>query len=170
MATTRMSQPWEDPRTGVLCFRKKIPTRFRAVSGQSSDIIKISLGTSDRKRIAKPWAAALTRWGEMEAEWERRLNVVVLSHEKGREITAKWAVWIAGGAILHTGGENSDVFEPPGLPEERDAGQVARMWDRVEFHADEALRLVGLDITRKAVPCSFRACAALCKLRISMRT
>ena len=152
MATIRMSQPWEDPRTGVLYFRKKIPTRFRAVSGQSSDIIKISLGTSDRKRIAKPWAAALTRWGELEAEWERRLNVVTLSHEKGREIAAKWAAWIAGGAALHTGGENSDVFEPLDLPEERDAGQIARMWDRVEFHADEALRVAGIDITPESRP------------------
>lgn len=107
-----MSQPWEDPRTGILYFRKKIPTRFRAVSGQSSDIIKISLGTSDRKRIAKPWPAALTRWGELEAEWERRLNVVAVTPSKAREMTARWAAWIvADPDRLDRAGESWSIFD-----------------------------------------------------------
>ncbi|WP_428377240.1 site-specific integrase [Lichenicoccus sp.] len=147
MATIHVSDPWKDPRTGVLYFRKRIPARFKAVSGLAGDTIKISLKTSDRRAIAQPWAEALTRWAELEAEWTRKLTVVTLTHAQGADIAAKWAACIAGGAPLHRDGENSDVFDLVDLPEERTEENIARMWDRVEYHADEALRLVGVETT-----------------------
>ena len=49
-----MGQFRKDPQRGVLRFRKQIPTCLQAVSGRSSNSIKVSLVTSDRKRIAKP--------------------------------------------------------------------------------------------------------------------
>ena len=163
MATIRMSQPWEDPRTGVLYFRKKIPTRFRSVSGRSSEIIKISLGTSDRKRIAKPWAAALTRWVELEAEWERRLNVVAVTPPKAQEMAARWAAWIAADPDrLDRAGESWSIFDDSNdgrlfndvlatlsRAVQRNAAPEERREQRLAVHAGEAESLSGITVSEE---------------------
>ena len=43
-------------------------------------------------------------------------------------------------------GENSDVFDLVTLPEYRTPEGLARMWDRVEAHSDEAVRLAKIEI------------------------
>lgn len=94
MATLRMASLWQNPRTGVWKLRKRIPTRYRAVAGQRGETVKISTGTADRKAAAREMPRVLSEWAKMEAEWERRLNVVALTPDAAREVAAKWAAWI----------------------------------------------------------------------------
>ncbi len=152
MTTLRMARPWRDPRTGMLMLRKRVPTRFRGVAGVRGDTVKISTGTKDDKEAARRWPDVLRQWAEREAEWERKLNVVVVTPERAAEIAARWAAWIAGGAALDTGGETSDIFEPLDLPEERKPERLARLWDRVEAHAKEALRVAGVETSHETWP------------------
>jgi hypothetical protein len=88
----------------------------------------------------------------MEATWERRLHVVSATPETAAQITATWAGSIAGGTPLEMGGETSDVFDPMSLPEERTPERLARMWDRVEAHADEAVRAAGVEVAPETRP------------------
>lgn len=165
MVTIRMAEPWQDPRTGILYFRKRIPARFKAVSGRSGDTIKISLGTADRKRIAKPWAEALTRWADMEAEWERALNVVPVTASKAQEMAARWGAWIAQDwSRLDTAGVEHSAFEtdPKKLsvsrllmsPAQRratssdEAGK--RAFGRLMVHADEAASLARITVAESS--------------------
>ena len=145
MSKIGMITPWPDPRTGILYFRKRIPTRFMPVAKTTSGIIKISLGTADRKAIAKPWAEAQAKYAALEADWLRRLDTVSLTPV---EIAARWSAWIASGAKLERGGEDASVFD---LSEMTDDGRtpwnLAAMVERLTFHAREALRLVGLETT-----------------------
>jgi integrase len=152
MATIRMTRPWRDPRTGILYLRKRIPQQYRAVSGRVGEAVKISTGTTDPHEAARVWPDVLRRYAEMEAAWERRLHVVSATPETAAQITATWAAWIAGGAPLEMGEETSDVFEPRSLPEERTPERLARMWDRVEAHADEAVRVAGVEIAPETRP------------------
>ncbi len=140
-----MVTPWPDPRTGILYFRKRIPARFTPVSGMSSGIIKISLGTADRKAIAKPWAEAQAKYAALEADWVRRLDTVNLTPA---EIAARWSAWIASGAKLERGGRDASVFDLTEMMEDgRTPWNLAGMVERLTFHAREALRLVGLEFT-----------------------
>ena len=152
MATIRMTRPWRDPRTGILFLRKRIPRRYRAVCGRAGDAVKISTGTADAREAGQVWPDVLRRYADMEAGWERRLNVVAVTPENAGAIVAKWAAWIAGGAPLEMAGETSDVFEPASLPEERTPERLARMWDRVEAHADEAMRVAGVEVATETRP------------------
>lgn len=161
MATLRMADPWRDPRTGIWKLRKRIPQRYRTVADQRGDTIKLTTGTADRKEAIRRWPDVLRQWAEMEAEWERRLNCVALTPAGASEVAAKWAAWIAAGAKLEMSGETSDAFEPLSLPEERTPERMARMWDRVEAHAEEALRLVGLSITAESRPVLLNAMAPI---------
>lgn len=152
MATLRMTKPTKDPRTGMWMLRKRVPVPYLAVAGRAGGIVKISTETKDNREALRRWPGVLVRYAEMEAEWERLLNVVALTPATAQEVAAKWAAWIAGGATLHTGGEDSDVFEPLDLPEERTPERLARMWDRVEFHADEAARVVAVEVSPETRP------------------
>ncbi len=69
-----MASLWKDPRTGILMLRKRIPTRYRTVSGRRGDTVKISTGTADRKAAEKLLPELLRQWAAMEGEWERRLS------------------------------------------------------------------------------------------------
>jgi integrase len=152
MATITMATLWRDPRTGILMLRKRIPTRYRAVSGRKGETVKISTGTADRKAAEAKLPEVLKQWVALQAEWERKLNLVSLTPERAQEIAAQWAAWIASGARLDTDGEDSDVFEPLDLPECRTPERLARVWDRVEAHADEAMRQAGVEITPETWP------------------
>jgi integrase len=147
-----MTRPWRDPRTGMLMLRKRVPTRYRSVAGVKGDTVKISTGTKDDREAAKRWPDVLRQWAEREAEWERKLNVVAATPEKAAEIAARWAASLAGGATLDTGGETSDIFEPLDLAEERKPERLAQMWDRVEKHAQEALRVAGVEVSPETWP------------------
>jgi integrase len=146
MVTLIVSQPWQDPRTGIWKLRKRIPQRYRRVAGQRGDTVKLSTGTADRHEAKRRWPDLLRQWSELEAEWERRLNLVVMTADRANEVTAGWAAYIAAGGRLETDGEDSDLFEPLDIPAERTAARVSRMWRRVDFHADEALRLAGISV------------------------
>jgi hypothetical protein len=84
MATLRMASLWKDPRTGILVLRKRIPTRYRAVSGRQGDTVKMSTGTADRRTAEKLLPELLRQWTEMEAGWERRLNGDARDRSSGR--------------------------------------------------------------------------------------
>ena len=77
----RTAAPWQDPRTNIWHLRKRIPTRLKAASGRSGDVVKISLGTADRAAALKQWPAALARFDRLVADWERAANVVELTPE-----------------------------------------------------------------------------------------
>jgi integrase len=145
MATMRMASLWKDPRTGVWTLRRRIPQRYRAVADQRGETLKLSSGTADRKLAERALPGLLQRWADLEAQWERRLNVVALTPDKAREIAARWAAWIAGGATLETAGLSFSFFEPltwSVMPEAN-----AKAWERVDHHAGEALRLAGISVT-----------------------
>jgi integrase len=145
MATMRMASLWKDPRTGVWTLRRRIPQRYRAVADQRGETLKLSSGTADRKLAEKALPGLLQRWADLEAQWERRLNVVALTPDKAREIAAGWAGWIAGGAKLETAGVSFSFFEPltwAVMPEAN-----AKAWERVDHHAGEALHLAGISVT-----------------------
>jgi hypothetical protein len=100
----RSARPWKDPRTGIYVLRRRIPDRYRSVCGRTGTVVKITTGTADRKAAEKAWPAILERWNALLAEWDRALNVMLLTPEQARELAARWAAWIAGGAKLETGG------------------------------------------------------------------
>jgi hypothetical protein len=79
MATLRMTTPTKDPRTGMWILRKRVPTRYLAVAGRPGGIVKISTETKDNREALRRWPGVLRRYAEMEAEWERRLSVVILN-------------------------------------------------------------------------------------------
>lgn len=133
-------------------LRKRVPVRYRGVAGVRGDTVKISTSTKDDKEAARRWPEVLRQWAEREAEWERKLNLVAATPEKAAEIAATWAAWIAGGATLDTGDDGSDVFEPLDLPEERTPERLARMWYRVEAHAQEAVRVAGVAVSPETWP------------------
>jgi hypothetical protein len=154
-----MSEPWADPRTGIWYLRKRVPARFKAVAGRKSDIIKISTGTADRKECLRRWPEVLRQWADLEAGWERKLNVVAATPERAREIAAKWAASVAAAGIIKADGRTSDVFEPLDLPEEQTPERLARMWDVIEAHADEAARVAGVEISPETRPILLHAMA-----------
>jgi integrase len=147
MVTLTVNQPWQDPRTGIWKLRKRIPQRYRAVAGQRGDTIKLSTGTADRHEAKRRWPDLLRQWGELEAQWERRLNLVVMTHDRAKEVTARWVAHIAAGGRLETGGADSELFEVLDIPAARTTDRVSRMWQRVDHHADEALRLMEMSVT-----------------------
>ena len=137
----------------MLYFRRRIPARFLPVSGYKADTIKVSLGTSDAKRIGKPWADALAEWAKKEAEWERRLRAVALTPERAREIAAAWVARVgAGEIILPASGQGSDIFEPLDMPEERTPERLAAMWDLVEAVAGQAAEMADVEVTPETWP------------------
>lgn len=94
MATFRMPDMWKDPRTGVLMLRRRVPRRYLPVADQAGGIVKITTGQKDGRAAAREWPRILTQWASLEAEWERRLNVVALTPERAKEVAAHWASWI----------------------------------------------------------------------------
>jgi hypothetical protein len=88
MVTLLLSQPWQDPRTGIWKLRRRIPQRYRPVAGQRGDTIKLSTGTADRQEAKRRWPDLLRQWVELEAEWERRLNFVVMTPDRAKDVTA----------------------------------------------------------------------------------
>ncbi|MGI4976923.1 MAG: tyrosine-type recombinase/integrase [Janthinobacterium lividum] len=153
MATVKTVDPWRDPRTGVLYFWRRIPARFRSVAGYRADTIKVSLGTSDAKRIGKPWADALAAWARKEAEWERKLRAVALTPEGARDIAAAWVARVAAGEIiLPASGQGSDIFEPLNMPEERTPERLAAMWELVEAIAGQAAEMADVEVTPETWP------------------
>ena len=114
--------------------------------------MKLSTGTKDDRECRRLWPEVVRRYQDMEAEWERLLTAESLTAARASQLAAGWVAWIVAGHSLDMGGETSDVFEPMSLPEARTPERIARMWDRVEAHADEALKLAAVAIqedTRK---------------------
>ncbi len=160
MATKAISGMWRDPRTGVYQLRKRVPLRFKKVSGRTGDVIKITTGEADAAKAAKAWPSVLAQYAAMEAEWERRLNLVVLTPSDAQVIAAQWAAWIAGDfSRLDRGGEAAGVFAAPGSFEETEN----HIWDdltqqsvtdrptraavRLQAHASEAMRLANVEVS-----------------------
>jgi integrase len=152
-----MDKPTKDPRTGIWLLRKRVPARYLSVAGQRSGFVKISTRTKDDREARRVWPDVMARYKDMEAEWERKLSAVALTPDRAAVIVAGWAAWIAAGHPLDTGGEDSDVFEPLDLPVTRTTDRVARMWDRVEAHAAEALKLADVTITEETRPVLLQA-------------
>lgn len=146
MVTLLLSQPWQDPRTGIWKLRKRIPQRYKSVAGQRSDTVKLSTGTADRHQAKRRWPDLLRQWVELEAEWERRLNLVVMTPDRAKAVTAQWVASIAAGGLVESNGETSDLFDTLDIPAERAAERSSRIWQQVDYHADEALRLAGISV------------------------
>lgn len=134
-----MASPWKDPRTGIWCFRKRVPKEFRAVAAR--EMAKWTLETHDRREAQRRWPAALERWEQQLAEWTRLANVESITSQRAAELAAMWAARIAGGEPLPLLGDgaDSDLFEPLTLPEERTPERMQAMWACVKMHAQEAL-------------------------------
>ena len=109
MVALNVSQPWQDPRTGIWKLRKRIPQQYRSVAGQRGDTIELSTGTADRHEAKRRWPDLLRQWSELEAEWERRVNLVVLTADRAKEVTAVWVSYNAAGGRLETDGETPTV-------------------------------------------------------------
>jgi integrase len=154
MATVRMATLWRDPRTSILMLRRRIPTRYRAVSGRRGETVKITTGTADRKLAEKLLPSVLAKWAEMQAEWERKLHVVAVTPERAKEIAASWAAWIAANLDrLDTDGERSTLFAT-GLEarlaetfERRNEDIKSRRQRTLSRHADDASRLCGVTVS-----------------------
>jgi integrase len=157
MATIKMASLWKDPRTNILILRKRVPKRYVAVAGLRGGVVKLSTGEKDRKAALLRLPDLLRQWAELEAGWDRLINVVTVTEERAQRLAAEWAAWIASGARLETGGESSDVFDPVTLPEYQTPEGLARMWDRVEAHSDEAVRLANIEIEPATRPVLVRA-------------
>jgi hypothetical protein len=111
MATVRMTTLWRDPRTSILMLRRRIPTRYRAVSGRRGETVKITTGTADRKTAEKALPAILGKWEALQREWERKLNVVAIPPGRTKEIAAQWAAFIAADLDrLDRDGEGATLF------------------------------------------------------------
>jgi integrase len=157
MASLRMVSLWPDPRTRILILRKRIPTRLRAVSGRKGEHVKLSTGTADRKLAEKTLPDVLRRWAEMQAEWERKLNVVSVTPERAREIAAHWAAWIAADfGRLDCAGEDLSLFadgfegklvESLEVHAGRNDDREIRQGRALGRHADEASRLCAATIS-----------------------
>ena len=104
MATISMVSLWTDPRTGIFILRKRIPKRYAAVAGQRGEVVKLSTREKDRKAALLRLPDLLRQWAELEAGWERFLNVVSFTEERAQRLATEWATWIASGARLETGG------------------------------------------------------------------
>jgi integrase len=132
-------------------LRKRIPERYRSVSGRAGDTIKFSTGTADRKQAERKLPELLMKWVDLQAEWDRKLSVVTLTPERAEEIAAGWAAWIAGGAVLETDGVPAKVFKQyvwgEATPEDH-----ARRMARLEHHVEEALRLSDVAVTPETRP------------------
>ena len=71
----------------------------------------------------------LRQWSELEAEWERRVNLVVLTADRAKEVTAVWVYYNAAGGRLETDGEDSTcsslwTFPPNGRLPAWEAAQI----------------------------------------------
>lgn len=153
MAILRMTNPWRDPRTGIWTLRKWIPAKYRGVTGRTGDTVKISTGTKDNGEALRRWPGALQQWAELEAGWERKLNVVALTPERVREIAERWLEGVANGeVVIATDGRASDVFDPLALPEARTPAGLEAMRVVVEPRAAEALRMAGIEATEDTYP------------------
>ena len=159
----RTAAPWQDPRTNIWHLRKRIPTRLRAASGRSGDVVKISLGTADRAAALKQWPAALARFDRLVADWERAANVVELTPETAAGLAAGWAAWIAGDpSRLDRCGESSALFDNgavgrivaglEGAFPGRNATRAERLEGRLEAHAIEAASLVSVTVSPGSLP------------------
>ena len=150
MPKIRMLSPWKHPEKGVFYFYAQVPNRLKAVAGRTH--VKRSLGTRCPREAKAKWPAELARWEAQIAEWEREANREALTADRALGLAATWAANIANGAPLDMGGEDSDVFEPLVLRNCRTPDRLARMWDRVEAHANEAMELAGITVTEATFP------------------
>ena len=78
----------------MLMLRRRVPRRYLPVADQAGGIVKITTGQKDGRAAAREWPRILTQWASLEAEWERRLNVVDLTPERAAEVAAHWASWV----------------------------------------------------------------------------
>lgn len=146
MVMLRTDKATRDPRTGIWLLRRRVPKRYLTVAGKLGGFVKISTGTKDDRECRRLWPGVVCRYQDMEAGWERLLTAESLTAERAGQIVANWVAWIVAGHPLEMRGESSDVFEPIGLPEARTPERIARMFDRVEVHVAEALKLAGVAI------------------------
>lgn len=145
-----MSRPWLRPHDGKYYLRKRTPARYRKIAGKAE--FRIPLNTRDRTEAKARMPQALATWADMEARWERELRRETLTEQRAQEIAALWAAWITAGGQLDTGGEDSDVFEPLDFPELRTPERMGRIWARVEFHSQEALKIAEVTVTPASLP------------------
>ncbi|MGG5822390.1 DUF6538 domain-containing protein [Falsiroseomonas sp. HW251] len=131
-------------------FYAQVPNRLKAVAGRTH--VKRSLGTRCPREARAKWPAELARWDTQIGAWEREMKRESVTAERALGLAAAWAASIDHGAPLHTGGEDSDVFEPLVIPECHTPERLARMWGRVEVHAIEALELAGITATADTFP------------------
>ena len=129
--------------------RRRVPARFSGVPGVPSGIIKWSLETKETREAKRRWLDALAKWAAMEADWERKANVVEATDTVLSEIVSCWVAAVRTGAVKIEGdGAVSDVFEPLDFSEmAEDAAAVARMVEVVERHAGEACQIAGVEVT-----------------------
>jgi uncharacterized protein DUF6538 len=154
MAILLMPRPWKHPETGMFYCRLRIPTPLKGhvfKPGKDAPLTewRETLGTKDASTARRVFPDALGRAQEAFRAAQKRANAVVLTPQGAAHIAAKWAAWIAGGATLDMGGEDSDLFDAIVLPEARTPDNLTRRWDRVEFHATEALHLTDHDVPPK---------------------
>ena len=148
MATLRMATPWQHTTTGIYYLRRRIPERFRRVCGQRGDQFKLSLKTRDAAAARAAWAGALKVWEEKLAEWNRLLNVVVLTQERADSIAAVWAEKV--GSTLRTDGRASDAYDVLLLPELRNEESTAELWKALDSHARLAAALAGVTVAAES--------------------
>ena len=148
---------WMDPRTGIFKLKRRIPTRYRAVSGRTGETVKISTGTADKKAAAKELPRVLAAWDAMVAEWERALNTVALTPDTAQAMAIAWAASPDAVFSPDLGGKTSDIFDQLELSELRTPESLAKMWDLVEGHSHEAVRLSSTGVTPETWPLLVRA-------------
>lgn len=160
MATLRMAAPWKHPKTGIYHLRVRIPQRLRAVSGQSGEQFKLTLGTKDLKAAKAAWPDKLATWNAKLAEWERKLNAVVLTSAKAEELAAAWAAWISADlsrlnrsgvsavAFDETGEIEAAIAHALGGPDDAKRAEIARQ--RLCAHAAEAARLAEIEVAEES--------------------
>ncbi len=145
--------PGKTPRTGIYYLRRRVPARFSGVPGVPSGIVKWSLETKVSREARRHWPDALAKWAEMEAEWERKANMIEATDNVLPKIVSGWVAAVQADVIkIEADGWASDVFEPLDLPEIRNAASVARMVEVVERHADEACQIAGVTVTDDSRP------------------
>lgn len=136
-----MTTTWRDPRTGIYKLRKRVPTRLLDVAGIPGGFVTLSTGTTDRLELKRRWPSVLQRYAELEADWVRKLNAVALTPELASRIAMMWAT---SGKPLDRGNTPPSLFSVGGVGETT-AEIAALQLTRREFHANEALRLVGIE-------------------------
>ncbi len=156
MAVLRMPSPYRDPRTGIILLRRRVPTRYLKVANQAGGIVKISTGEKDDRAAKREWPKVLQRFAEMEAEWERRLNIVSLTPETAAELAARWAAWVAADlgrlegdpadAVPLTGGPEGKIALSPLLTLDP-ARALERAAALLDGCATEAIKLAGITVS-----------------------